>query len=108
MHRILNRPYFELKHEIWGLEGLLSETSAAASQVSLGVSITTVAAVLSTAMSNRVEKEYIISRVSAELSDDKDKKRFKSDKLSLGILMFALIISLLALLLMYMPELLAF
>lgn len=50
------------------------------------MSVTTVGAVLSTSMSNRVEKEGIITRITSIINKDEEGKKAKADKLSLTIL----------------------
>lgn len=103
LHGLYNSPVFMLKGRIFEAEDRANELSNRANKVSLGVSITTVGAVLSTSMSNRVEKEGIITRITSIINKDEEGKKAKADKLSLTILFFAAGVSLFALFFVWLP-----
>jgi hypothetical protein len=54
-------------------------------------------------MSNRVEKEGIIARITSIINKDEEAKKVKADKLSLTILFFAAAVSLFALFFVWLP-----
>ncbi len=97
LHELYNAPLFGINGRIFEAENMVNELSNRANQVSLGVSVTTVGAVLSTSMSNRVEKEGIITRITSIINKDEEGKKAKADKLSLTILYFAAGVSMFAL-----------
>ena len=103
LHELYNAPLFGINGRIFEAENMVNELSNRANQVSLGVSVTTVGAVLSTSMSNRVEKEGIITRITSIINKDEEGKKAKADKLSLTILFFAAGVSLFALFFVWLP-----
>ena len=100
LDELMHRPYWITLDESWIFEDEAIKAQRISEAISLGVSIITVAVVLSTTMANRLNEKKVYDRINlvrADLLKNPELGKKIRDKFAVPVLIFALIISLIGL-----------
>ncbi|MHA1673328.1 MAG: hypothetical protein ACTSYI_06850 [Promethearchaeota archaeon] len=101
LNGLMHEPYFNRMGDAFEIEGEAMYMEEKGNKFSFGVSIITVAIILSTTMANRLNEKKVYDRINLVRSDllrNSELGKSKGDKFAIPVIIFALIISALGLL----------